>query len=215
MGRRAVSEVTLALLFMGVLTLPFSIQLVEASEVHDVAVTAVETFITICDKTYPINIVFEGRSININATVENQGDFTETFNVTAKYEGNTIQTTTIPLTAHTSTTVTFTWDTTGVAKGTYTISVEASMVQGETNTTDNTFIDGTVTVTLLGDFDGDGDIDEDDLWKFCEVIILYYIYPPPERTLDPRCDLDEDGDIDEDDLWDFCEEFIAYWKKLT
>ncbi len=212
MGRRAVSEVTLALLFMGVLTLPFSIQPAEASEVHDVAVTAVETFKTLCGETFhPINIVFEGRSVNINATVENQGDFDEKFNVTAKYDNNTIQTILdVNLTAHTGTTVTFTWDTTGVARGTCTISVEAEAVAGETDMTDNTFIDGTVTVTWLGDFDGDFDIDEDDLWYFCPVYIQYYsIYPPP---IDPLCDLDEDCDLDEEDIWIFCGAFIDYYK---
>lgn len=211
MRRKAVSGIMLRLFFVGMLTLPLSVQLVGASEVHDVAVTAVQTFKTVCGNTFPIHIVFERRSLNINATVENQGDFDETFNVTAKYNGNTIQTMLdVNLTAHTSTNVTFMWDTTDVAKGNYIISVEASAVQGETDTTDNTLTDGTVTVTRLGDMDGDCDIDEDDLWYFCPAFIIYYsIWPPP---LVPRCDLDEDCDIDEDDLWIFCAAFIDYYK---
>ena len=71
----------------------------------------------------------------------------------------------------------FTWDTTGVAKGTYTISVEAEVVDGETETGDNTHVDGTVTVTWLGDLDGDFDVDEDDLWAFCAAFIEYYQAP--------------------------------------
>ncbi len=180
--------------------------------IHDVAVTDAVTFKTVCTVTYhPINVVYENYTVWINATVENQGDFAETFDVTAKYDGNTIQTIPdISLSAHTSTNVIFTWDTTGVAKGTYTISVEAEIVSGETETGDNTLTDGTVTVTWLGDLGGDFDVDEDDLWDFCTAFIDYW----KTGVKDPRCDLDDDCDIDEDDLWDFCAAFIEYWKSV-
>jgi len=45
------------------------------------------------------------------------------------------------------TTLTFTWDTTGVALGDYTITAKATTVPGETDTDDNTHIDGVVTIT--------------------------------------------------------------------
>lgn len=64
-------------------------------------------------------------------------------------------------------------------------------------------------VTLPGDLDGDYDVDEDDLWIFCECFILYYSIHPP--LLDRRCDLDDDWDIDEDDLWTLCACFIKYY----
>lgn len=60
----------------------------------------------------------------------------------------------------------------------------------------------------LGDFDGDFDVDEDDLWHFCGAFIDYYKIP----KLDSNCDFNSDGKIDEDDLWTFCAAFINYWK---
>ena len=173
------------------------------AEAHYVAVTHVETFKTVCGKYFhPINIVFQNYSVSINATVENQGDYTETFDVTAKYDGNTIGTVEIILTAHNSTYVTFTWDTHGIAKDNYTISVVAELVGG------NTCTDGWIVITWEGDFDGDFDVDEDDLWYFCARFIDYYKI----HVKDPLCDFDDDCDIDEDDLWKFCAAFIDYWK---
>jgi len=177
--------------------------------VHDVAVTAVETFKTVCGNTYhPVNIVYENCSVSINATVENQGDFDETFNVTAKYNGNTIETINgVYLASHTSTNVTFTWDTVGVAKGNYTISAYAWPVLGETDLGDNTLIDGWVVVTWLGDFDCDDDIDFDDIVKFADAYILYWT----GGSADPLCDFDGDCDIDFDDIVKFADAYIEYW----
>jgi hypothetical protein len=178
------------------------------SGVHDVAVTDAVTFKTVCQETFsPINILYEGYTVNINATVENQGDFAETFDVTAKYDGNIIQTLAVSLPAHTSTVVTFTWDTTAVVHGNYTLSVEAEVVSGETDISDNTYTNGWVVVTLLGDIDGDFDIDEDDLWIFAGAWIIYY----SSGVKNPLCDFDEDCDIDEDDLWAFASAWIDYY----
>jgi hypothetical protein len=180
-----------------------------AAGVHDVAVTAVETFKTVCSKYFhPIDIVFENHSVSINATVENQGDFAETFNVTAKYDSNIIQTKiVVSLAAHTSTYVTFTWDTHGVAKGSYNITVEA-VLPTDSYPGDNTKTYGPVKVTWLADFDGDFDVDEDDLWHFSAAFIDYYKI----HVKDPLCDFNDDCKIDEDDLWyGMCQGFIDYY----
>jgi hypothetical protein len=110
--------------------------------VHDVAVTNV-----IPSKT----VVGQGYSLNINVTVANQGDYTETFNVTTYANTTTIQTKTVTLTSLNSTTITFNWNTTGFAKGNYTIWAYAWPVQGETDTEDNTLVDGVVLVNIAGD----------------------------------------------------------------
>ena len=173
----------------------------------DVAVTAVETCKTVCSVYFhPIDIVYENYSVSINATVENQCDLPETFDVVAKYDGNTIQTKSVSLAAHTSTYVTFLWDTHGVAKGSYTITVEA-VLPTDVDPGDNTKTHGPVKVTWLGDLDGDFDVDEDDLWAFCDAFIDYWRI----HVKDPLCDFDDDCDIDEDDLWAFCDAFIDYW----
>ena len=92
---------------------------------HDVAITAIAPSKTVVGKGY---------SMFINLTVENQGTYTEIFNVTA-YANTTIIDTlvNITLTGGNSTIGTFTWNTSGFAKGNYTISAYAWPVEGETD----------------------------------------------------------------------------------
>jgi len=92
-------------------------------------------------------VVGQGYTMNINVTVANQGDYTEIFNITVYANTTAIATQTITLTSGNSTTITFTWNTTGFAKGKYTISAYAWPVPGETDTEDNTLPDGYVFVT--------------------------------------------------------------------
>jgi len=108
---------------------------------HDVAIT---------DVTVSPAVVTPGESVTIDVTIASQGLFNETepFNVTVSYDSNPIETQTVTfLAGGANTTLTFTWDTTGVPVGTYVINATASVVPGETDTSDNTRI-GTVTLTL-------------------------------------------------------------------
>ena len=111
------------------------------------------------------------------------------------------------------TTLTFTWNTTGFAKGNYTISAVADTVPGETDTADNGKEDGWVIVTWVGDFDGDDDVDAWDGIYFVDAFIDYWT-PPVGEVSDPdywRCDLDGDGDIDGWDGIAFVDAFVEYW----
>ncbi len=153
-------------------------------------------------------VVGRGYSMSINVTVENQGDFTETFNITAYANTTVIETIEITLTSQNSTTLTIPWNTTDVPKGNYTISANVTILEGETDTTDNNLTDGWIVVTWLGDLDGDYDIDEDDLWHFCEAFINYYKI----HVKDENCDFDCNCIIDEDDLWTMHAAFIDYYK---
>jgi len=111
---------------------------------HDVAVTNV-TFDLPCNETQ----LYPGWMINITATIQNEGDFTESIDVTAKYNENSIGTQTITeLTPLDEIAINFTWDTEGVSPGDYIISAEVSMVPGENDTTDNTYIDSTITLLV-------------------------------------------------------------------
>jgi hypothetical protein len=105
---------------------------------HDIAVTGI---------TLSETVIHQGYSLNINVTVLNQGIYTETFNVTVYANTAVIDTrTSIVLNSKTSTTITFTWNTAGVALGNHRIKAEASIVPEETDTADNTFIDGTISI---------------------------------------------------------------------
>jgi len=125
-----------------------------ARSVPDVAVTGVTPVLP-----YGGTALYAGLQVPIEVTVENQGNFIETFDVTAYYDSTTIGTQTVTnLAAGDSMTLTFTWDTTDIT-GNYTISAQASIVSGETQTGDNTFIDGTLRVKVPGDINGDGIVD--------------------------------------------------------
>ena len=112
------------------------------TNVHDVAVADVKPSTT---------SVMLGDPVSIDVTVDNEGYFTETFDVTTYWNigalrGEIGTKTVTNLEGGTSTTPpSFTWDTTGICTGTYTISAEASL-EGETDPADNTFINGEVTV---------------------------------------------------------------------
>jgi hypothetical protein len=115
---------------------------------HDVAVINVTTSKAGC---LPRPTVGKGYTAMVNVTVENQGGFTETFNVTAYADSSVIGEMQTTLNPAQSIVLTFTWNTTGYAYGNYTISATADTVLGETDTGDNTLIDGTVYVGIPGD----------------------------------------------------------------
>jgi len=100
--------------------------------------------------TTPTTVIVEGYPVSINVTVENQGIITETFNITAYYNTTPINTTEVTLTGGNIVAITFTWNTTGVEKGDYTILAKATAVPGEIDTTDNTKVDGTITLLSPG-----------------------------------------------------------------
>jgi len=103
--------------------------------------------VTVVSVTPSTNEIYEEQTMNITVVVQNNGNFTETFNVTAYANATIIQTLTVSdLAPANQTTLTFLWNTTGVSLGNYTMSAEASVVPGETYATDNVKVNGTVNV---------------------------------------------------------------------
>jgi hypothetical protein len=153
---------------------------------HDVAVTNVVSSKTGC---LPMPTVGQGFSVTINVTVANQGSYTETFNTTAYANANITGSENVTLPAGGSTTVTFTWNTTGFAFGNYTISAYAWPVPGETNTANNNLTGGTVEVTIPGDLNGDGTV------NILDAILLANAFgaTPGSSTWNPNADINGDG----------------------
>jgi len=113
---------------------------------HDIGVTCISK-----SKT----VIGQGFIMHVNVTIFNYGAYAETFNITAHANTIIIDTlTNITLSSGDSTTLTFTWNTTGVAKGNYTITAEATQLPGETDTLDNTRTDGWIIVAMIGDITG-------------------------------------------------------------
>ncbi|MCP8305063.1 MAG: DUF11 domain-containing protein [archaeon] len=69
--------------------------------------------------------VEKGGTVNIDVTVKNLGDFTETFDVTCYYDSTPIGTQTVTVNPGATDTLSFTWDTSSVDPGIYTIKAVA------------------------------------------------------------------------------------------
>jgi hypothetical protein len=163
----------------------------------DVAVTAVSL-----SKT----VVGQSNICDVNVTAENNGDYSETFTVKIYANQTVVGTQTVTLSVGGFTTITFAWNTTGFAKGDYIISAYANPVQDETNTTNNRFTYGTLVVTILGDVDGNFEVDIYDVTFICECYDSKKGAPPYY----PNCDIDGNDMIDIFDVTTAC---ITYGQK--
>jgi len=180
---------------------------IELIPAHNVAVTSI---------TPSKTILGVGYAININVTVLNKGTFNETFNVilyadkdiTVIGDEIVIGNKTIPfLTNATSTIKAFSWDTTGITKGDYTLTAEVTQVPGETDVTDNILIDGSVLVTTPGDVNGDRKVDMKDIY----ACILAFMSKPGQPKWNPVCDINNDGVVDMKDIYTAIRNFGKKW----
>jgi peptide/nickel transport system substrate-binding protein len=112
---------------------------------HDVGVRSMTSSKTVVCQNY---------KMNLNVNVFNWGNFTENFNVTVYSNSASINQTQMTMTSGNSSTIAFTWNNTGFAKGNYTLSAYAWAVPGETETSDNNFTVGWVFVSMVGDLTG-------------------------------------------------------------
>ena len=172
--------------------------------------------IAVVDATPAKTVVGQGYSMSINIHVKNQGDYTETFNVTAYINETIVATiTNVTLTSGNTATITFTWNTTDFPKGNYTISAYASPVPGETDTDDNTFIDGIVLVGVPCDVTGptpgvpDGICNMRDIGYMCD----HFGTTPSSLNWNPNCDVTgyawgvPDGIVNMRDIGEACNNF--------
>ena len=158
-------------------------------ERHDVAVTNV---------TSSRNIAHQGSTmVDIYVEVRNEGTFSETFSVATYYNSTLLGNQTVTLALSTNTILAFSWNTTEVSYGYYILSANASQVPGETDLTDNHFINGIVIVTVPGDIDGDFDVDLDDLY----YILIAYGTGIGDPDYNPNADINGDGEINLYDLY--------------
>ncbi len=167
---------------------------------HDISIEKV---------TLARTVVGQGFSTKMNLTLQNQGDYTETFNVTAYANTTSIATQTVTLTSGNSATITFVWNTSGFVKGNYTISAYAWPLRDETDVSDNNCTGGWILVTIPGDVDGNFEVDIYDVTAIC-VCYDSKLGPPRDPLYYPICDLDGNGIIDIYDVTTAC---ITYGQK--
>jgi len=155
---------------------------------HDIGITIVNISKTVVAEDYNI-------TVTINMTIVNYGEQTETFNFTIQIN-TTIQEQALTLTSRNSTTITFMWNTTGLAKGNYTIGTVADAVPSEADTIDNAYT-GWVVITIPGDVDGSREVNYEDLFSLADG----YGSEPSDDNWDPRCDFNNDDKVNYEDLF--------------
>lgn len=172
--------------------------------VHDVAIVNLAVSKTIVGQSYVVYI---------NVTVENQGDFSESFNATV-FANSTLPIgfNEVTLQNGSSTLITITWDTSSFNLSNYEVSAYIEPIPGEVNIEDNSLIGPTVTVSIPGDMDRDFDVDIFDIIRLCiggpyhaECIGCYPPFPP-------ELDINSDGDLDIFDIVIAC---MHYGEKHT
>jgi PKD repeat protein len=152
--------------------------------VHDVAVTDVQV---------SPNEVYQRWNVSISVTVANLGEESETFTLTIYYDNNIILTHLIQnLGPEKTLTLNFSWNTKDVAYcHNYTIKASASIVPRESNTNNNSYINGHVKVRIIGDVDGNGAVNVLDLIKAS----LVFDKTPSDPEWNKFCDINQDNQV--------------------
>jgi len=171
--------------------------------VDDVSLTGPYN-IAVTDVKPSKTVAAQGYTLFINVTAKNKGNYNGAFKATAYANETSITSQRVTLESGASTTITFTWNTTGFAKGNYTIKAIADTVPGETDTTDNTQIDGIVFLTIAGDVDNSGLIDVVDI-----VLVVHALWTTPASggksgewwAWNPNSDIDSNSIVDAYDLF--------------
>jgi hypothetical protein len=152
--------------------------------------------ITISDLTASKSRVAQGYNLQINTTAYNPGDSAEAFSITTYANGTAIDTKEITVMNGSSTPMTFNWNTTGFAYGSYTINAYATPVPREPNITGNNVLGDWVSVTIPGDLNGDFRVSLSDL----VILAKPYGSNPSDTKWNPNADIDGDGVIGRPDL---------------
>ena len=146
--------------------------------------------VTVTNITASTTWVYQGGTPTINVTVKNVGAFNESavsitlyYNVTA---GKSINTYPLSLSAGQSLTLAFTWNTKGVPYQNYTLTAVATIPTGS-----NTLSDGTITIKLLGDVNGDGRVDLRDI----ALVARAFGSNPTSSNWNPYADINGDGTV--------------------
>jgi len=87
-----------------------------------------------------------GQPVNVGAVIQNEGTEIESFNVSAYYDDVLIETLQTTLAPHSHATLNFTFETSTVNPGNYTITVSIPHLANEADLTDNVFVDGVVEI---------------------------------------------------------------------
>lgn len=168
---------------------------------HDVAVNSVAP---------SSGHVIQNDSLSIAVVALNNGTVTETFDVNVTYDGTLIGKQTVTsLAAGSTRTLNFSWNTTGVAAGDYTITATAVPVAEETdlsNNAKNATVQVLVSAVTSADFNGDGKVDMLDI----SIAARAFMTVQGDPRWNPTADINNDGEVDMIDIALIAQQFRPY-----
>ncbi len=203
-----VMNVEFVVLSMGVSPLHFSdVQLFDLSnslieptayEVHDGIFIGLIRDVAVLSIIPDLTDVYQNWTVNVQVTVKNKGNVTETFDAHLffdAYAGPTY--TVVNLIPNEERNVTIPWSTVGVPwYHNYSLSVTVGPVPYETNLSDNNLTQGYVKVRIPGDVNDDGVVDMRDINEVC---VAFGSYPGGPKW-NFYADFNRDGRIDLRDI---------------
>lgn len=148
-------------------------------------------------------IIGRGYTGNVTVTAQNQGDFTEDFNVTIYANTTQITTLSFVLANGIAQAKTFSWNTSGFVYGNYTLRAAADVVPGETDTADNNYTSSVpVHVGVPGDISGltQGIYDGTCNMRDISYMILLFNTRPSSPNWNPNADVNDDGVVNMRDI---------------
>jgi parallel beta-helix repeat protein len=140
-------------------------------------------------------VVPEGLCMDISMKIINYGLNSDTLNLTIRANETLIYAETIPLASRNSSNVAYTWNTTGYARGNYTLTIAAD-VQDDNDTSDNLFT-FPIRISKPGDLTGDDYVGIDDLFTAAQC----FGSEPGHPRWNAEADLNQDRYVGIDDIF--------------
>jgi hypothetical protein len=131
----------------------------------------------------------------VNASVENLGEYAETFNVSFYAGSFQVEQREVSLDEGENAALSFIWDTTAYTYGNYTLRIEADIVPYEAYWEDNT--DSTwIILTIQGDIDGNYNV------QLADLVLLAKTYGSKlgDSNWNPNADINSNGIVGLTDL---------------
>jgi hypothetical protein len=171
--------------------------------------------VAVLNVTASKTVVGQGFSVDVNVTVANFGNKVEGFTVIAYGSTSNVRIQVVQppvpwrfvlysyvtLNGNSTAEITFTWNTSDFAKGSYNVSGFTEELPDEVNMTNNSMTGGWVIVAMVGDITGptgwpEGQVDIRDVALVSKLYGLTFSDPGYK----PNCDIDNTGEIDIKDV---------------